>query len=194
MNRALRNTRKGGLGDFLLGLVQIILYPRRGWEDASDDRYNAHDLLLFGLLPYLGVVSLTSLCDAFFYSSVTIVQAVIKGVIDFTGYFISIYICEFILSWGLKNKVHPMGFSQNSNMTLVIYSVATMATMTLLDNIFPADLALFSFLPLYVIYILWGSADFMLVPEGRKPYYLGVVLISVFLPPYILSYCLSLFL
>lgn len=194
MNSVKSQTGGAGIGRFLLGLLQILLYPRRGWEDAGKDNYEGKDLLARGLVPLLIVVALSSLCGFFYYGSVSLFDSLAQGILDFTGYFVSVYICEYLLSWGLKRWVFPMRWSQNKITTFVVYSVASMAVMTFLNNAFPADLALLSFLPLYVIYILWGGVEYMSVPEGRKAHFLAVSLGTVFMPPYLLSYCMSLFL
>ena len=44
---------------YLLGLLQVILSPRRGWEDASYDGYDAEKLFKEGYLPYILLVSVT---------------------------------------------------------------------------------------------------------------------------------------
>lgn len=193
MMSTIRKMQSAGLGKFLLGLLQIILNPWQGWHDAGKDYYNSHNLLVRGLVPFLIVVALSSLAEAVYYMAVGYMEAVIAGIIDFTGYFVSVFICNYLFTSALKKWVFPRRIDANDIMTLVIYSVASMALMTLLNNIFPADLALLSFLPLYVIYILWCARDYMDTPDDRRPHYLAVAMFTVFLPPYILSYCLSLF-
>lgn len=184
---------KAGTGRFLLGLLQVILNPRQAWFDAQLDGYSAKSLLTAGFVPFLAVVALTSLAEAFYYAEVGIIESIVAGVLDFTGYFVSIFICNYLLNWALKKFVFPLRYNENNSLTFVIYTVASMALMTLLNNVFPADLALLSFLPLYVIYIIWSGVDYMYIPDDRKPHFLFTAILTLFAPPYILSYCLSMF-
>lgn len=192
-NYNIQPLRKAGVGQFLLGLLQVILNPQQGWKDAAKDNYNTRDLFTAGLVPFLIVVALTSLFSAFYYSTVGYVEAVIAGILNFTGYFVSVFICNYLLSWGMKKFVLPLRYNPAHSMTFVIYTIASMALMTLLNNVFPADLALLSFLPLYVLYIMWGGVDFMYVDDARKPHFMITAILTLFAPPYILAYCLSLF-
>lgn len=187
------NLRKAGLGSFLLGLLQVILNPRQAWNDAYKDAFNAKSLLTAGLVPFLIIVGFSSLIKAFYYISVSYMEAIFSGVIDFTGYFVSIFICNYLFTLLLKRYVYPARFNANNVLTFIIYSVSSMALMTLLNNVFPADLALLSFLPLYVLYIMWCGASYLNVPDDYRPHFIASAILTVFTPPYVLSYCLSLF-
>lgn len=188
------NARPAGIGRFLVGLVQVILNPRQGWLDADKDNYSPRDLLVNGFCPFLAVVALSSLLNALYRSAITLPQAIIEGCIDFTGYFVSVYICNYLLQWCLKKWVSPKKDNENKRTTFVIYSIASMSFITLLNNIFPVDLAILSFLPLYVIYIIWSGRVYMGIPDDRRPQFVACSLGALFFPPYILCYCLSMFL
>ena len=187
--------RRAGIGRFLLGLLQIILNPRQGWMDAALDNYDCRDLITKGLVPLLAVVALTALIEPFYFSTLGFLPAIIKGVVDFTGYFASVYLCNYFLNWALGMWVLDHYHIDDSKVqTLVIYTIASMALMTLIDNVLPSDLAVLSFLPFYVFYIIWCACRYLGIPDERKPYFFGVALGALFLPPYLLSYCLSIFL
>ena len=191
MNDNTRELRKARTGNFFLGLVQIILNPRQGWTDAEKDRYSYRELLLTGFIPLLIIVGVAPLTSAYFKLSMTYTEAIISGVIDFSGYFVSVYLCAYLLEWGLEKWVGPKKASQNSLMTFIIYTISVMAFITLLTDVLPVDLSLWSFLPLYVIYIIWCGGRFLGIPSDRKPQFLAVGLLGLFCPPYIILYCLS---
>lgn len=186
--------QKANTGNFLVGLIQVILNPRQGWLDAGENRYSPRDLVIKGLLPFLGIVALSALADAFYYYAISVVEAIVQGIIDFTGYFVSLFICHYFFLWAYNRWVGQGRFDNDNVATFIIYNIAAMALMTLLNNLLPGDLALLSFLPLYSIYIIWSGREFLKVPETKNPHFLAVSLLAVFLPPYVLSYCLSLFL
>lgn len=188
-----KDKRQTGFGNFLLGLIQIILNPAQGWLDADRDGCYFRQLLVKGLFPFLILVSLSALMGVV-YRIMPLTEAIIKGVLDLSGYFVSVYICEYFLEWAMNKWVQPKKNNSNNRMTFVLYTIGAMAFITLLNNIFPVDLALLSFLPLYILYIIWWGKDYMGVPQERNTQYMAVTICTLFLPPYILSYCLSILL
>ena len=191
MNRADFKSRSAGLGRYFLGLIQVILNPRQGWTDAEKDNYNVNGLIFKGFLPFLIVVALSPLVSAYFKLALSFREAIIEGIVYFSGYFVSIYLCSYLLSWCMTRWVEPKRQDPNAVMTLVLYSISTMALITLLTNLLPVDLSLWNFLPLYVIYMIWRGEHYMRVPFERRPQYLACGVGALFFPPYILIYCLS---
>lgn len=192
MNQTDVKSRPAGIGQYLLGLVQVILNPRQGWLDAEKDNYSAKELIVKGVLPFLIIVALSPLVSAYFKLSMSYHDAIIEGVIQFSGYFVSIYLCNFVFSWALGRWIQPRRQDPNAVMTYVLYTVSAMAFITLLTNILPVDLSLWSFLPLYVVYIIWRGEQYMRIPYDRKPQFLACGVLCIFVPPYVLTYCLSL--
>ena len=51
---------------------------------------------------------------------------------------------------------------------LVLYTLASLALISLVSNLCPVELALLQMLPLYVVYIIWEASWHMLVPADRR--------------------------
>lgn len=192
MNPTDSRARSVNTGGFLLGLVQVILNPRQGWLDAEKDNYSPRQLILKGFLPLLVIVACSPLISAYFKMSMTFGEAFVEGIIEFAGYFVSIYLCNYLFTWAYTIWVQPKGPNPNIVMTYVIYTISAMGLITFLTNILPIDLSLWSFLPLYVVYIIWRGEFYLRVPFDRKPQFLVCGIGTLFLPPYLLIYCLSL--
>lgn len=185
---------RANFGSFMLGLLQVILNPRQAWKDAAVDNYSRRSLLLTGFVPFLSIVALSSMIPVYYHGRMGLVEGIMRGAIDFSGYFVSVYICNYLLDWGLERWVEDRRTDQNRVSTFVLYTIGFMAFISLLVNAFPVELALFAFLPIYAVYILWTGTDYLDVPGDRYPQFLMCVVLLVFLPPYALFYCLSYFL
>lgn len=191
MNNVDHKVTPAGFGTYLLGQVQIILNPAQGWMDAERLNHNARSLLVAGLCPWLGITALTALTGAFVRQSITLTDALLKGAVDFTGYFVSVFLCRFLLTELIDRYVESKKLSEARVLTLTVYVVGAMATITMLNNLFPFDLALLSFLPLYIIYIIWSARYYMGIPPESNLRFMLVSLAALFAPPYLLSYILS---
>lgn len=194
MNSFEHRITPAGLGSYLLGQVQIILNPAQGWMDSERVNHNARSLFVAGLCPFLGITALSAFIGAFVRESITPLDALLKAAVDFTGYFVSVFICRFLFTQAIERFVDATKMSEARVLTLVVYVVGSMATITLLDNIFPFDLAILSFLPLYIIYIIWCARYYMGIVAESNVHYMLTAILTLFVPPYILSYLLSVFL
>lgn len=191
MNSIASYVKAGLFLPYLKDLVQIILNPHQGWQDAEKDDYDPKSLLISGLSPFLIVVALTSLLSAIYRATISVSGALITGITDFTGYFVGVFVSNALLNYSFNRWFTPGNVDDSRIMTFVVYCIGSMALITMIKNIFPVDLALLSFLPLYVVYIMWGAVDYLGISNDRKGYFILTCIILLFIPPYFLSYLLD---
>ncbi len=81
--------------NYLLGLIQIILSPKRGWEDASYDGYDAEKLMKCGFLPFIAIVAASVFIRALMHEEFVWVTLALQAFVCFLKYFITYYIDAF---------------------------------------------------------------------------------------------------
>lgn len=191
MTSVTNTIRKKSFFPFLKGLIQVILNPRQGWLDAYGVKADPKSLLVSGLVPFLSIVALTSLLSVFYRSSETLTHCVLEGVVDFTAYFVSVFITWSLLLFAFRRWNVKWRCDEGIVMTFVVYTIGSMAVITFLQNVMPVELALLSFLPFYVIYIMFGAMDYLGIRSEDKDKFIVITILCLFIPPYIMTYLLG---
>lgn len=177
---------------FLKNILQLIVNPSRGWEDISHDAADTATLCRDGLYPLLAVAALS--CVGGFWkldSTSTLVSVIQNGIITFTAYFATMFFAEFIMALTM-DKVCDKEPSSRKNSTVVIYSLAILAIITILVNLLPLDLAVLNFLPVYVGFILYKSCRYVSVAADKIGHYMFLTIFTIIVPPYLLTFLFNL--
>lgn len=171
------------LPGFLKELLQVVVSPRQGWDDAGKTSLPVHGLLTQGYIPFIAIVALTAFCPLIYRTSATAASCLLDAISIFVRYFLGYFASAFIMSVMFK-RVMAEGESTSASAVdrLVLYTLATLALITLIANVCPVELALLRMLPLYVIYVIWEASWHMLVPADRRLVFLGVTFMSCVAP------------
>ena len=149
---------------YLLGLLQVVLSPRRGWEDASYDGYDAEKLFKEGFLPFILLVSATIFVRALMHEEFEWLTLSFQAFVCFLKYF------------------------------LTYYTIGILGAINIIANLMPVDTAVVYMLPLYLLIVIWRSTRFMAVKyENRTTFTIASVLSIVF-PPILIQLLFNLIL
>lgn len=173
---------------FLKNILQLTINPSRGWEDVSHDADDPAALCRDGLYPLLAFAALS--CVGGFWkldSTTTLVTVIQNAIITFTAYFATMFFAEFTMGLAM-DKICDKTPSPKKNSTVVIYSLAILALITIIINLVPLDLAVLKFLPVYVGFILYKSMRYVSVAQDKIGHYMFLTIFSIIAPPYLLMF------
>lgn len=168
---------------FFKELLQVVISPRQGWHDAEKAAAPVHYLLTQGYIPFITIVSLSAFCPLIYRSSATASACLLDAIGIFVRYFLGYFAGIFLLGF-LAGRLTSASESPSAEKTdrIVLYTLATLALLTLASKLCPVELALLRMLPLYVVYVIWEASWHMLVPADRRLIFLGVTFISCVTP------------
>ncbi len=167
---------------YLRDALQLLLSPKRGWEDVSYDDFNMKSLLICGFIPWIAIVSCSELIRFAYLENCLWIPLIASVLCTFLKYFISYFIAGFAFSVYVPSITHGAGEEQIDN-TVIIYGLGVLALLDLVKNCLPVDLAFLNFYPLYVLYILWRSERYIKVLPGERVGYVLLCLFGVVLQP-----------
>lgn len=167
--------------------------PRHGWEDISYDDCNLHKLMIGGLIPWLAIVSLTALLPLYYTDNLAVLPALYAVISTFLMFFVGYYLATAAFSFYMPSLTEGASI-ENHNNTLILYSIGLLATLEILKNTLPVDLAMLNFFPLYVLYIMWKGDLYLKVTALNQGRYVVLSLLSVIAPPYLMQHLFNLIL
>lgn len=171
---------------FLKDMLQIILSPAKGWEDVSYDGVDERNLVKFGLCPYLIIVALTVLIQMIYHSELLWLSEIQQVFVTFIKFFVSYCIGVFVLLMNLPGHTDA-DVTEKRVHTFSAYITGLMATLELIQNCIPLEIAWIWLLPLYVSFIVWRGVSYMTVQPGYDVKFVVVASLSLILPPYIIQ-------
>lgn len=178
---------------YLLGLLQVVLSPRRGWEDASYDGYNAAKLFKEGFLPFILLVSATIFVRALMHEEFEWLTLSFQAFVCFLKYFLTYYIAHTVMLYYLPGATDvPM--SEKRTAAFLVYTIGILGAINIIANLMPVDTAVVYMLPLYLLIVIWRGTRFMAVKyENRTTFTIASVLSIVF-PPILIQLLFNLIL
>lgn len=183
---------------YLGNILQLIISPQKGWEDVEDRDTRADgrpgdiDIRYQYTRCFLPLILLCAL-SAF-------IRVAYEGGIDFLGalqmviiqffslflsYHIAVYAFSILMPRILGTERTP---DQRRDALMVMYCISVIALIFLLGNVIKVRLALISFLPFYVMFIIWKGAEFVGVPERNIGAFMLLAAASVLGAVYGLSF------
>lgn len=168
---------------FFKELLQVVIAPRQGWHDTARADLPVRALLTQGYIPFISLVALSAFMPLIYRSSSTFSGCLLVAISVFVKYFIGYFAAAFMLVPALKRVLGPDSAPSVGKVDrLVMYSLATLALLSLASNLSPVEHALLSMLPLYVVYVIWEASWHLLVPADRRLQFLGVTFIATVIP------------
>lgn len=167
--------------------------PRNGWEDIAYDDPDIHKLIAGGLIPWLVLTAATSLIGFIYADSFALLPALHGVICTFLMFFIAYYFGVFMFSFYMPSITKGMAIEQHNN-TLILFSIGLLATIEMMKNCLPVNLAMLNFFPLYVLFIMWRGARYLKVCRQYQMRYVILSALAVIIPPYLLKVLFSLIL
>ena len=194
---SLLSNRLSAVHDFLKYmqcLLQLTLYPSKGWEDVSQAGTDRRSLLYRGLFPLLFVVAMSTFARLLYtMSTLTFTSACILAVMTFVAYFVSLPIALFIFQMRLPDFIEG-SYNDYRTSTFINYSLGLLAITTLIGNLLPFDIGINNFLPIYVALIQWKGSRFMAVRKDAVPRFMLMAVLSLIALPLFIRYVFTMIL
>ena len=166
------------VGSYLRNMIQIVFSPARGWEDLEADEKRlarqrepedaaGGDTFRRCFLPVAAVCSLTYLLRLFYGDAGGVVGAIVGVVVMFVSLFLAAMIARWVMQIALPRLLAADAPDEAEErmrvMNLICYSLTYIALVEAVANAVKVHMALFAFLPLYLVFIIWKGADYLRV-------------------------------
>lgn len=171
---------------YLLDMLQLVLSPRRGWEDIAIDNVPPQKLLLSGYLPLIIITALTCLPALWYHSDATVAVVIERVISCFVKYLVGYYLAIFFFSLYMPSCTGGE-VSPNKNATFIIYSLGLLAMFNILTNLLPMVPDMLYLLPVYLVFIMWRGITYMEVKFNGVVTFLILSLLTVIVPPFLLQ-------
>lgn len=172
-------------------MLQLVLSPRRGWEDIAVDNVQSRRLLLGGYIPLIIVTALTCVPGFWYHSDATVTGVIQQSVSCFVKFLAGYYIASFFFSLYMPSctggEVNP-----NKNATFIIYSLGLLSMMNILTNLLPMVPDMLYLIPVYIVFIMWRGITYMEVKFNGVLTFMILNLLTVIVPPFLIQYLLNL--
>lgn len=176
---------------YLLDMFQLILAPRRGWEDIAVDDIPSRILLTRGFVPFVIVTALSSLLSMAYHFDTSLASSIGQMIACGVKYVASYYLASFFFSLYVPSCTGGE-MSLNKNHTFIIYSLTLLVLLNLIGNCLPMVPDMLYLLPVYVLFIMWRGINYMEVKFDGVIGFMALCLLAVILPPFLLQYLFNL--
>lgn len=171
---------------YLKLMVQLLMSPTNGWEDAAYDDPAGRRLLAGGFVPWLVLAALTALVPVAYGHSGGVLEMTVSvlGMFlkYFVSYFISLFAFQFFLPFLVREDVEERHIS-----VFLMLGFGLLALVGMIKNCVPVDLPVLNFFPLYVLLIMWRGCRFLCVPQVNGFRFTMLCFFAVLLPPALLK-------
>lgn len=168
---------------FVKEMLQVVIAPRQGWQDTERAALPVRTLIIQGYIPFITIVALSSFLPLIYRQSASVSVCLLDAISLFVRYFIGYFTASFMLGYALKHILDNDSLpSADKTDRLVLYTLATLAFLSLIGNVCPVELALLRMLPLYIVYVIWEASWHMIIPAERRFQFLGVTVLSCVIP------------
>lgn len=175
---------------YLKLMLQILMAPKRGWEDVEAEGESARLTLLRGLLPLVGVASLTVGVGALYELHPSFPRLLIQGVVVFVRYVISYFIGVAVLTYALPRLTLDGLVNRERVELFCAYCVGMMAVIGILQNLLPMELTLLQFLVIWVLAVIFQGRKFLDVGEQNIFRFAAFSIIGIIMPVYLIDWLL----
>lgn len=171
---------------FLKHISQLLLSPGNGWEDISHSGDDPKMLISVGLYPILGLAAITAFVQFFYNSDLDLITLLQCAIAIFVKFFVTYFIATSVFSSILRCWVEGEP-NEKKYTTVIIYIIAIMSLITILQNCLPIELSLMYFLYVYVALVIWKSTRYLAIKDKYVLHFMIMAIASIILPPFIIS-------
>lgn len=176
---------------YLKLMLQLLMSPLRGWEDVAECADTSRRTLLYGLLPLAGFAAISCFLGAFYQIHPTFAALLRDAVIEFIKYVVAYFVGVAVLSNILPRLTVSGKVNRERVELMCAYGVGIMSLIGLLSNLFPMEIVLFQFLPIYVVIVLCLGRKFVDVAEQNMLLFAGVSVLGLIVPVYLIERLLA---
>lgn len=171
---------------YLKLMLQLVLAPSRGWVDVAKADPSPQRLLLFGLLPLSLLTGASVGLSALWLTKYSVLSLILGGVVCFVTYMLTYFIAQALLT-SLLPRVTEDGLVDRDRISVFSsLCVGIMAVIGMIENLFPAEVPIFQFLPLFLIVVIYRARTFLGVDRTKGGMMLAFGIIAIILPVYII--------
>lgn len=177
--------------EYLRYLLQLLLSPARGWEDISSRSPDPEEMTRRGLYPLIGLAALTEFCAFFYQKGLKLDQMLIRAVLDFGAYFVSVFVARLIFEIYLGKVVDGGAPNRRKVESLAVFPIGLMVLIQIAGNCLQANLTFLKFLPLYVVLVLYKASVYIGVRPNDELRFTGIASVAVVVVPLAVYYLLD---
>lgn len=167
---------------YLKNLIQIMLNPVHGWEDLKAESPDNDRMFRCGFVPMICVVAITVWTNVLYAASWSVVDNIIMTLGTLAAYFAGYYVAVNVLSMCLPGIVADELYDDRSIMLYCMSCLGLLSLINILSNCIPFDMALLTFLPAYVLVVMWQGRNYLGVKAGSYTRFFLLAVVSVMLP------------
>lgn len=172
---------------FLKHIIQLVIYPAKGWEDVSNAATKPEVLCHDGFYPLLAACAVSCLIKLIYNDiEYTFVSALQEAIITFTIYFATLFFAGYAFGTTMQKMTdkHP---SENKNSVFIIYNLSILVLLNLISNLLPVELVIIDIFPLYVGFIIFKGVRYLDIAEDKISHFLFMAVSSIILFPFLLK-------
>lgn len=174
---------------FLKYLLLLLISPANAWEDISIAGDNPDHITSKGFYPLLGISAISAFIPLFYDGDITLAIALQNAIITFAQYFISLFLANYLFSIFLPSLIDGE-LNEKRTSTFIIYNLALLALISIIENILPFDLAIIQFLPILVAIVIWKGCRYMAVKTDLTGRFMLIAIPTIIFLPMLLGYLL----
>lgn len=176
---------------YLKHLFQLILSPRNGWEDVDKAAMPPARIAAEGFYPLIAIAAASVFTQALFKHHVVFLSLFMRMIVTFVVYFISYFFSTFVMSMAVEPMIEGE-YDEVRCQTFTLYTLGSLALISLIINCLPVTPLVLFFLPCYVALIQWKGCEYMRVRPEKIGHFMTLAILGVLLPPYIFYFIFSL--
>lgn len=175
--------------DFLLyirDMLQLMLAPKKGWEDVSADAFPPAVLFRSGFLPLVFLAAASQMLQWAYHPDVAWWIWVERSVVVAFRLLAAYYIASFAFTLYLPSCVDG-GFNDTKCNTFIVYGVGMIALINFITNCMPMDFSVLYLLPAYALFVLWRGLHYLSISFNSVGTFILLVILSIILPSYLIQ-------
>lgn len=172
---------------YLKQMVQLILAPRRGWEDIDSHPATGGDYFRRGLLPLMVVAGMSVFFKMFYQFHPSFGMILIGAVITFMQYYLTFYVGQVLLVTCLPHISVESRIDEQKIASFVDFSLGLMCVIGIFTNFFPLRFTLMEFLPIFVVIVMFNAREFLNIRADRNGSFVGLSIAAIILPIYLME-------
>lgn len=172
--------------NFYKDILQLVLSPDKAWEDIGNEGVDNYSLEHKGLYPLMAVAALSAFAQPLYHSSVTLLDAGVRGAGIFVSLFAGFLIAGKLFAAFSERYANPEADMERAQAVATL-GLSLMALSSIVCNLMPVSLGLPFLLPLYSALVIWRSFAYLGVPKDMALGYLVFVMASIAAPPMLIQ-------
>lgn len=167
-------------------MIQLILSPKRGWEDVSADGFPPAVLLKSGLLPLAFMAAAAQMLQWAYHPDIAWWIWAERAIVVLLKLIANYYIAYFVFTLYLPTCVDG-GFNSTKCNTFIVYGVGMIALISFIINCMPMDFSVLYLLPAYALFVLWRGLHYMSVSFSSVGTFILLIIVAIILPSYLIQ-------